>query len=371
MVKRHPGFEPSRAGFVAQIMEVQIDARRVPRATLPTACRLSPTSARNRAPAARSVSHAFLMVRTGSPRTPNTYAAAGYSRPAGSVFAISRTAARRVEMGTVRGVPSFAFSARMSSSRRSMFTSAHRRFRSSPRRQPVSIAAMMSPDSLTPASRVRAPAAASRPVSSSGVRRRVRWASLTRFRDGFVRDGGTREVALSSGPAKRGLEHLNQMIQRRRRRVPPPAATTWNGFEFVLGDRGQCPFAQAPAVSGPMVTDGREEIRIVLPARLPARLRRSLDVDRCELVECNGDRRNRRGHQERCGASAARLNVPALMALRRSMAMFSASVLLLDVAPEFRVETEPIAQAATGLVREVPRVRALRPAPPAAAAHLS
>ena len=89
-------------------------------------------------------SQARLMSFTRPPTTsPNTNFSGPKSCPVGSVLASSRMPARRAEIGSTRPTPVFVRSARIVISRRARFTSRHVSESSSPRRHPVSSAAMI------------------------------------------------------------------------------------------------------------------------------------------------------------------------------------------------------------------------------------
>jgi hypothetical protein len=146
------------------------------------------------------------MLLTRCPNIPNTYAVGLCSRPAGSVFAISRTAARRAEMGSWREPPVLrapSSSALTNIVRFNRSTSAYKSASNSPARHPVSSAATIIPERriLAPP-RDNAPALARRAVNNLLRRLETARASLAAAQR---QDEGTRQ-------------------ERRRRRQLNPAA---------------------------------------------------------------------------------------------------------------------------------------------------
>ena len=156
--ERHAGIISPRAGLAPQIVEVQVQDLRAPAREPP--CRLE----RHPTP----------------PHFVTKDASAGKGSPAGSFLRASKTARSTVETGARRGFFAFVF---LAGRNRSPRTCSHWSGRSSPRRQPVSSAAIIKgrstgfPAHFRPRLSMPGAQAANSRSSSPGCRRRVRASS--------------------------------------------------------------------------------------------------------------------------------------------------------------------------------------------------
>lgn len=178
-----------------------------------------------------------------------------------------------------------------------------------------------------------------------------------------------REIALFRRPPKRRLQQLDIVIARRGGEALR-SQPRHERLEVVFRDSPERFVAELRSIGEGERCDLGKVVFIVLPTLVPfAQLRHTFDEYLGELRKRDDVGRGRwRLYWRRLGTSPKRpcadCRAPAI---RKGLRVR----LPLDVLAGFRVDRKAVTRPALRLVVEMPGVRALRPAPPAAGADLS